>query len=135
MTSQQILKILLRSASFLYYSRLIFSVKTRLLSRIKEFLIDLDKSIYYRRENANFDTQIAPRVREHIEILLEGKGLARFEREKDAKYRNTRRMYELHYCLPNLNPQFWNKKNQEKYFWLRIDIDEALDNSDYFYNV
>ncbi|MBW2973899.1 hypothetical protein KY346_05925 [Candidatus Woesearchaeota archaeon] len=109
-------------------------MKTGLLNRIKEFLMDLDKSIYYRRENANFDDQIALRIREDIEILLDGKALARFEREQDAKYKNTRRMYELHYCPLHFNPQFWNRKNQEKYFWLRLDIDEALDDSDYFYN-
>jgi len=55
------------------------------------------------------------------------------ERENNFQYSILRKLYRAEYCMPGLSYHRFNRKNQEKYFWLRTEIDEALSDEDYIF--
>ena len=71
-----------------------------------------------------------------IHILEDGKRLAKFERAKRPVYMQVRKHYEedKKYCPGRIKESWLKQEDQERYFWIRVEIDEALDDSGYFYN-
>ena len=107
----------------------------RIERKTKETINEIDnKYLSYSWYNKDFEKYVESYVRRHIEILKEGKLLTQEERNEDKLYSRIRQDYTYNYCPAHLNYDWLTKKNQERYFWLRLDIDEALDDAYYLFN-
>ena len=94
--------------------------------KIKDFLHDLEVRVDWGFYNDDFDKYIGNSIRFHIRILKEGKELAC----RDDFYWQVRKQYESKYCPPwAANLDILTRENQEKYFFMRLDIDHILEES------
>ncbi len=103
------------------------------IRKIEESVKEFDNSILsHRWYNKGFEEYVEKPVRRHMRILEEGRGLPQREREKNQLYALIRKDYKDHYCPPHLFHDWLNKENRERYFWLRLEIDQVLDDSGIF---
>ena len=105
----------------------------RTIRRIEAILHEIESNTINRWYNSEFDKHIGSHVRRHIKILQEGQHMSPIERDADRLYSILRKDYEDHYCPPSFFPGWLNGDNRLKYFMLRLEIDEALDDSNYLF--
>lgn len=106
---------------------------TKALRKIERIVHEIECNTVNRWYNTQFEENIGSHVRRHIQILRRGKSLTPYEREADRLYVILRKDYENHYCPPSFFPEWLNGDNRLKYFALRLEIDDALDDSNYLF--
>ncbi len=113
--------------------RLTTEVK-RTFWKIKQAAHEIDCSyLSHRWYNKGFERYVGSWVKRDIEILQDGKCWSPMEREADNRYKGIRHNYETNYCPPHYSHDWLDWENQARYFFLRLEIDEALDDSSYIF--
>ena len=95
-------------------------------STLQDIVHEVTCTIFHQDHNQNtWKTFIEPSVQRHIRVLQEDALLPLEERSR--LYYFLFGEYTQHYCPPHFMYDWLNKENRERYFWLRVEIDEALE--------
>ncbi|HME87223.1 MAG TPA: hypothetical protein VKE88_02325 [Candidatus Nanoarchaeia archaeon] len=70
----------------------------------------------------------------HLDILEDGKRLARYEREKNEAYMKLRKHYEGNHCPPGVKDKWLDQEDRMRYLDIRLKISLAMDDSWYIYD-
>jgi len=75
--------------------------------------------------NPYAETYFSYEVEPDVSYLKQNQGLMKYEKEADSHYMYLVEKYKEIYC-PSTFYEFFSFENQEKYFWLRVEIEDII---------